>query len=94
MEGRERERARAREMWMEERSSRIKVGKLEIDEMGFQSLESMDPIGTCKMYDCVEGTRKEREYTRNFKGGGWWWRREKTAGKDLRPCARRELWRC
>lgn len=39
MEGRERERGgreREREMWMEESGSRIKVGKLEIDEMGFQ----------------------------------------------------------
>lgn len=77
-------------MGKEERSSRIKVGKLEIDEMGFQSLESMDPTGTYKMYDCVEGPRREREYTRNFMGGC----RETTAGKDLRSCARRELWRC
>lgn len=27
-------------------------------------------------------------------GGGGGGSREKTAGKDLRSCARRELWRC
>lgn len=29
----------------------------------------MDPIGPCRIYDCVEGTRREREYARDFKEG-------------------------